>query len=113
MALTVDDSNVSNTLDGLPNTMSRNATITGTSITGMPAGTTIDYTNANLTSLTILGGAGGNTFIVKNTPADAYTILDSGNGLDLVYVDATTGPLTVNTQANTSGARFDVEFVGL
>jgi hypothetical protein len=106
MALTVDDSNVSNTLDGLPNTMSRNATITGTSITGMPAGTTIDYTNANLTSLTILGGAGGNTFDVKNTPAGAVTTLDSGNGVDTVYVEGTTGPLTVNTQQSSTGPGF-------
>jgi streptogramin lyase len=98
MALTVDDSNVSPTLDGMPNPTSRTAVITATSITGMPAGTTIDYTNANLTSLTILGGAFGNVFGVKNTPAGASTTLDSGNGVDTVYVEATTGPLTVNTQ---------------
>jgi streptogramin lyase len=106
MALTVDDSNVSTTLDGLPNTTIRNAIITATSITGMPAETTIDYTNANLTSLTILGGAFGNVFEVKNTPAGANTTLNSGNGVDTVYVEATTGPLTVNTQQSSTGTDF-------
>src|SRR5262249_43588470 len=57
---------------------------------------TISY--ANLASLAVNGGFGGNTISVLNTAAGTNTTVNSGNGVDVVHVFATTGPLTVNTQ---------------
>jgi hypothetical protein len=99
-ALTLDDSNV-----GTPKT----AQMSATTVTGL-APATIDYTNANLSSLTINGGYGGNTFYVTNTPAGASTTINTGTGTDIVYVGATTGPLTVNLHH--SGIGFDGVQVG-
>jgi hypothetical protein len=67
-------------------------------------------------SLVVDGGFGGNTIIVQNTNAGTNTTVNSGSGVDFVYVSATTGPLTVNTQQSSTGpgfGGFEAVWVGL
>jgi hypothetical protein len=75
------------------------STTSGTTVT-----TTIDY--SNLSSLTTNGGFGGNTIAVKSTAAGTSTTVNSGNGVDNVYVERTTGPLTVDTQQSSTTQAF-------
>jgi streptogramin lyase len=101
--LVVDDS-----ADPTPRTV----TINPTTITGL-APAAITY--SGVSNLTVDGGYGGNLIGVLNTAAGTNTTVNSGNGVDTVYVFATTGPLAVNTQQGgmTPGFHgFDTVIVG-
>src|SRR5262249_34351187 len=93
--LTIDDQN---------NPFASTWTATGTAVTRsyfdptVLATVTSTISYANLASLAVNGGFGGNTISVLNTAAGTNTTVNSGNGVDVVHVFATTGPLTVNTQ---------------
>jgi streptogramin lyase len=103
--LVVDDS-----ADPTPRTF----TITPTTITGL-APAVITY--SGVSNLTVDGGYGGNTIAITNTAAGTDTTVNSGNGVDVVYVEATTGPLTVDTQESgpviPGGGGIDSVIVGL
>jgi hypothetical protein len=55
----------------------------------------VDY--SELRSLTVHGGPAGNGFLVDDTPAAAVQ-LNTGEGVDDVYIQRTSSPLTVNGQ---------------
>ena len=91
----------------------RTVTIDPRSIVGL-APATIFY-GPGVAALTVDGGYGGNTIGVQNTAAATNSTVNSGIGLDVVYVWATTGPLTVNTQQGNApggGVGFDAVLVG-
>jgi streptogramin lyase len=93
--LSVDAANtmiVDDSADPTPQTFH----VSATSITRL-APAAINY-GPGVANLTIYGGYGGNLIGVLDTAAGTTTTLNTGNGVDHVYVFATTGPLTVNTQ---------------
>ena len=81
------------------------ATLFGDHLHGL-APADINFTSADLNTLTVNGGPNGNVFTVANTPADpVLTTLNTGStGATgaTVYVQATTGPLTINTTGGTN-----------
>ncbi len=89
VALVVDDSTDSSAQTGVG--------ISSTQITGL-APTPINYAAATLSSLAVYGGTHGNTFTVASTGSGYTTTLNSGTAADTVYVQTTTGPLTVHGQ---------------
>jgi hypothetical protein len=82
----------------------RTVTLTPRSITGLAPGTI--FYGPGVASLTVDGGYGGNTITVLDTAAATSTTVNSGNGVDFVYVNATTGALSVNTQRSSTGPGF-------
>jgi hypothetical protein len=83
-------------IDDSADTTGRSVRITEGGIAGLsPAG--INYHQADLKALNIYGGSGYNTFYVTNTPSNPFvtTNLHSGNGVNVVNVQGTTGPLNV------------------
>jgi hypothetical protein len=86
------------------------AVIDQNGINGMGQGQ-IFYGSAALASLNIHGDGAGNLFTVANTPTNpmstTHTLLISGSGNDNVYVQGSTGPLTVN-----GGGGHDVVYIG-
>jgi hypothetical protein len=109
-------------LDDQNNTQASAWTITGTTVTraytlvdGLFLQTvisSISYTG--LADLTVNGGPGGNLVGIHDTAAATNTTVNSGNGVDFVYVFATTGPLAVNTQQGgpPPGVQHEGVFVG-
>ncbi len=90
-ALTIDDS---------ANPYPRTATLTDTSLTGLPTAP-ITWVEQDIRSLQIKGNGAGNTFTVTNTPENPVfqgTTLYSGTGADTVNVRGTGGALTVQGQ---------------
>lgn len=102
--LTINSASASMTVDDSADPTSRTVTLTPTAIQGL-APAEIDY-GPGVFSLTVNGGYGGNTIVVQNTAAGTNTTVNSGNGVDVVYVTATTGPLNVNTQQSSIGPGF-------
>jgi hypothetical protein len=110
--VTVDAANTM-MVDDSADPTGRTVTLTPTSITGL-APAAINY-GPGVAKLTVDGGLGGNTIVVKNTAAGTNTTVNSGNGVDTVYVEGTTGPLTVNTQQTSPGpgsGGFDSVWIG-
>jgi len=89
--------------DGADNTNHPNVLLTASgfaaSLTGLaPAAINFQFT-IGLSALSITVGNGNNTYTVSNTPNTGHvTALNTGTGTDTVNVQATSGPLTVNTQ---------------
>jgi hypothetical protein len=72
-----------------------------TVIDGLPSGGDIVLRGSQLSSLAVRAGSGGNTFRIhdtplSNTPGGLTTSVSTGGGNDLVTVDGTTGPLTLD-----------------
>jgi hypothetical protein len=104
--LTIDNiaASTAMTVDDSADPTGRTVTLTPSAITGLsPAA--INY-GPGVSSLTIDGGYGGNAISVQNTALGTSTTINSGNGVDVVDVSATTGPLTVNTQQSSVGPAF-------
>ena len=97
--LSVDGGSGVNTVnvDDTGSTVAKSGTLTANALTGLEMLGVLSY--QNLTNLNISLGSGGNTFKVIQTAAVTNTLLKSGTGADNVTVLATTGPLTVDTQA--------------
>lgn len=76
----------------------RTASLDDISLVGL-APATILFDPTELSALITNGGSGGNFFTVADTPGNPVTTtLNSGTGADVVAVQGTTGPLTVNGQ---------------
>jgi hypothetical protein len=81
--------------------VARTVSLDSTGVNGLVPGN-ISFGPNDLSFLTIYGGSGGNTFFVHGTPSTStgsyagYTWLSTGAGVDVVYVDGTTGGLYVN-----------------
>jgi hypothetical protein len=109
-------------LDDQNNTSPSVWTLTGNKMTRSHSSTigqwettiTSSINYSGLANLTVNGGPGGNTFTVQDTAGGTNTTVNTGYGIDFVYVDATTGPLTVNTQGSTGSGfnGFEDAFVG-
>src|SRR5262249_27924984 len=86
-------------LDG-NDTVSRNVTLTATTLTGLSAGTIYwnpsSASTGGVTYLTIDGSAAGSTYTVSDTPNLRFsTTLTTGAGNDTVNINGTSGFLTV------------------
>ncbi|HEV8291248.1 MAG TPA: hypothetical protein VGP94_04975, partial [Tepidisphaeraceae bacterium] len=95
LADTIAGDNV--TIDDTAATLARNVTLTSTTLSGLGA-STITYDPADLATLIVNGGARGNTYTVNGagTATSALiTTLNCGNGVDNVFVNATSGRLNV------------------
>jgi hypothetical protein len=79
-----------------------NQTYTLTSSTITRTGSNlITYGNPYIDSVNIFGGNGGNRYVISDTYVFSSTTLNTGSGTeDVVNVQRTTGPLTVNVQGN-------------
>lgn len=77
-SLNVDDSG---------DTTSNNGTLTGSTLTGLGMGGSLQY--AGIEALTIALGTGNDTFNVQGTSADTVTTLKTGAGDDAVVVSST------------------------
>jgi hypothetical protein len=90
-------SNATLTVDDTPTAGPENWTVTGSSVTRDGAAA-ISYNN--LQNIVVVGGAGSTRFQVQGTEADGATTIYTGDAsLDGVFVQATTGPLTINDGA--------------
>ncbi|HVZ63437.1 MAG TPA: LEPR-XLL domain-containing protein, partial [Lacunisphaera sp.] len=90
--------NVDDTGDSATNT----GTLTGTQLTGLGLGTSIDY--SAITTLNINLGSGNDSFAINSTHT-AATNLDAGGGNDTIAVLATSGPTSVNGAAGDDTVR--------
>lgn len=87
-ALTIDDS---------ADTAARNITLSRSSVSGLTINP-ISFALANLSSVTVNGGKGGNTVTVTDTLPRISTTVNTGTAADSVFIQRTTGPLTINGQ---------------
>src|SRR4051812_1619671 len=92
-AIVGDNVNVNDTAA----TLARNVTLTSTTLTGIGA-STLAYNPNALATLNVNGGAKGNTYTVLGAgtlTSDLITTLNCGNGVDNIFVKATSSRLNV------------------
>jgi hypothetical protein len=98
--LTINGDDGSDTLnvDDTGDTLGNTGTLTGTTLTGLGMGGSINY--GTLEALAIGLGSGGDTFTVASTHAGT-TDLNTNSGGDTVTLETVAGTTTVNTAAGT------------
>jgi hypothetical protein len=85
------------TIDDTAASVARSVTLSSTTLFGLGT-SVITYNPADLAALNVNGGARGNTYTVLNagaTTSPLITTLNTGNGVDNVFVRATSGRLNV------------------
>jgi hypothetical protein len=95
LADTIAGDNV--TIDDTLATLARNVTLTSTTLSGLGTGI-ITYNPDDLATLIVNGGGKGNTYTVQGagtTTSPLITTLNTGNGVDNVFVNATSGRLNI------------------
>ena len=83
-------------VDDTGDAAAQNATITGSSITGLGMGPQ-GITYGALANLNVRLGSGGNTVLVNGTSANTQTLINTGAGSDTVNVQATGRPTDIQT----------------
>lgn len=93
-SLTIDDSSDSSDQS--------NVVLSASGLTGLSLAP-VYFDAGGVSVLTITGGQGNNTYTITGSPATQGTILNTGGGIDIVHVQGSSSPLTINS-ASGSGA---------
>jgi hypothetical protein len=106
-SLTIDsgDGTTSLNVDDSANSTDSNVTLSASSLTGLSVGP-INFGSGGVSVLTITGGSGNNTYTVTGTPAVQGTTLSTGAGVDLISIQGSSLPLTINSMSGSGADTF-------